>query len=153
MCCVKNCAHKLKFYLTIPTLMKQRTWKWCSGKVIYVKNMWVWFHAKYVSELCKCLSMHNVNSLPKFGHTNHLFVSKISLEFARVLHAQCLVIPVQHKCQYCYSHREKGNCHTHVANDSQRECNRIRVAERCCTEQYGKVCEVVAFTHCCGDVG
>ena len=50
-------------------------------------------------------------------------------------------------------HGNQGYRHAHIANDFKGESDRVRETERCCTQQYGKVCEVGTFTHCDGGVG
>ena len=60
------------------------------------------------------------------------------------------------KCDECEdsdSHGNQGDRHAHIANDFKGESDRVRETERCCTQQYGKVCEVGTFTHCDGGVG
>ena len=52
------------------------------------------------------------------------------------------------ECDDGESHGNQGERHTHITNNLQGECDRLGDIERCCTQQYGKVCEVVTFTHC-----
>ena len=53
----------------------------------------------------------------------------------------------------CDSHGNQGDCYTNIPNDLQRECNPSGKLLSGCTQQYGKVGEVGAFTHCYRDIG
>ena len=62
----------------------------------------------------------------------------------------CRVVLLQEeKCDDSQRHGNQRHSHTHIADDLQGECR----VERSCTQQYGKVSEVITFTHCRGDIG
>ena len=58
------------------------------------------------------------------------------------------------ECEDSRSHGSQGNGHTQVADNFQGRCySRIGDIDRCWTQQYGKMCEVVTFTHCHREIG